>query len=91
MSTHTPSRSFRIVPFYWTNSTLWFQFGRYSLLSIGIVYGAYHNNRLAKKEVKVREIEAKQKEVRDAKLAIEKKRNQEGEPNTSIEICVIGT
>lgn len=56
-----------------------FQFGRYSLLSIGIVYGAYHNNRLAKKEVKVREIEAKQKEVRDAKLAIEKKRNQEGE------------
>lgn len=42
------------------------------------MYGAYHQRRLATKEVKVREIEAKQKEIRDAKLAIEKKRNQEG-------------
>lgn len=42
------------------------------------MYGAYHQRRLATKEVKVREIEAKQKEIRDAKLAIERKRNQEG-------------
>lgn len=42
------------------------------------MYGAYHQRRLAAKEVKVREIEGKQKEIRDAKLAIEKKRNQEG-------------
>lgn len=55
-----------------------FQFGRYSFLGLGVMYGAYHQRRLAAKEVKVREIEGKQKEIRDAKLAIEKKRNQEG-------------
>jgi len=55
------------------------KFGRYSFLGLGIMYGAFHQSRLAAKEVKVREIEAKQKEVRDAKLAIEKKRNFEEE------------
>lgn len=42
------------------------------------MYGAYHQRRLSAKEVKVREIEAKQKEIRDAQLAIEKKRSVEG-------------
>lgn len=51
-----------------------FQFGRYSFLALGIAYGAYHQGRLSKREVKIREIEAEQKVIRDAKLAIEKKR-----------------
>lgn len=45
---------------------------------MGVAYGAYHQRRLGAKEVKVREIEAKQKEIRDAQLAIEKQRNHEG-------------
>lgn len=55
------------------------QFGRYSFLTLGIAYGAYHQRRLSAKETKVREIEAKQKEVRDAKLAIERSHAAEGE------------
>ncbi len=42
------------------------------------MYGAYHQNRLAKREVGIREVEAEQKKIRDAKLAIEKKRLVEG-------------
>lgn len=42
-------------------------------MTVGIGYGAFHQNRLSKKEAKVREIEAQQKIVRDAKLAEEKK------------------
>lgn len=53
------------------------KFGRWSMLSLGVVYGAFHQSRLSKREVKVREIEAQQKAVRDAKLAEEKKRNAE--------------
>ncbi|KAH8310812.1 hypothetical protein KR044_003098 [Drosophila immigrans] len=53
--------------------------GRWSLLLVGIAYGAAHQSRLSKKEEKVREIEAQQKVVRDAKLAEEKKRNAENE------------
>ncbi|CAD7088634.1 unnamed protein product [Hermetia illucens] len=55
------------------------KFGRWSLLTIGIAYGAMHQSRLSKKEAKVREIEAQQKVIRDAKLAEEKKRNAEAE------------
>uniref|UniRef100_T1H7K2 ATP synthase F(0) complex subunit e, mitochondrial n=1 Tax=Megaselia scalaris TaxID=36166 RepID=T1H7K2_MEGSC len=55
------------------------KFGRWSLLTVGIAYGAYHNSRLSKKEEKVREIEAQQKVIRDAKLAEEKKRAQAAE------------
>jgi len=53
--------------------------GRWSLLLVGIAYGAAHQSRLSKREEKVREIEAQQKVVRDAKLAEEKKRNAEAE------------
>lgn len=53
--------------------------GRWSLLLVGIAYGAAHQSRLSKKEEKVREIEAQQKVIRDAKLAEEKKRNAEAE------------
>jgi F-type H+-transporting ATPase subunit e len=42
------------------------------------MYGAYHQNRLAKREVGIRAIEAEKKAVRDAKLAEEKKRSLEG-------------
>lgn len=49
-----------------------FQFGRWSLLTAGILYGAFHQSRLSKKEAKVREIEAKEKVIRDEKIAKEK-------------------
>lgn len=48
------------------------------MLSVGVLYGAYHNSRLSKKAIKEREIEAKKKEIRDVQLAIEKKRLVEG-------------
>ncbi|XP_068626068.1 ATP synthase subunit e, mitochondrial [Battus philenor] len=48
------------------------RFGRWSFLTAGILYGAFHQNRLSKKEAKFREIEAKEKVIRDAKLKEEK-------------------
>ncbi|XP_034838103.1 LOW QUALITY PROTEIN: ATP synthase subunit e, mitochondrial [Maniola hyperantus] len=48
------------------------KFGRWSFLATGILYGAFHQNRLSKKETKLREIEAKEKVVRDEKLRKEK-------------------
>jgi len=51
------------------------KFGRWSFLGLGILYGAYHQNRLAKREVGIRAIEEQHKAIRDAKLAEEKKRN----------------
>uniref|UniRef100_U5EMT0 ATP synthase F(0) complex subunit e, mitochondrial n=1 Tax=Corethrella appendiculata TaxID=1370023 RepID=U5EMT0_9DIPT len=53
------------------------KFGRWSFLAVGVLYGAYHQQRLEKREVGIREIEARQKEIRDRKLAEEKKRNAE--------------
>lgn len=40
---------------------------------MGIAYGAFHQGRLSRKENALREIEAKQKVVRDAKIAEEKR------------------
>ncbi|KAJ8704085.1 hypothetical protein PYW07_013379 [Mythimna separata] len=48
------------------------RFGRWSFLATGILYGAFHQNRLSKRETKLREIEAKEKVVRDEKLKKEK-------------------
>ncbi|XP_026725593.1 ATP synthase subunit e, mitochondrial [Trichoplusia ni] len=48
------------------------RFGRWSFLGAGILYGAFHQNRLSKKETKLREIEAKEKVIRDEKLKKEK-------------------
>lgn len=48
------------------------QFGRWSFLAVGVVYGAFHHNRLSNKETALREVENKQKAIRDAKLAEEK-------------------
>ncbi|EDW42196.1 ATP synthase subunit e, mitochondrial [Drosophila suzukii] len=62
------------------------KFGRWSLLLVGIAYGAAHQSRLSKKEEKVREIEAQQKAVRDAKLAEEKKRSAEAEARALAEL-----
>ncbi|XP_017481349.1 PREDICTED: ATP synthase subunit e, mitochondrial [Rhagoletis zephyria] len=62
------------------------KFGRWSLLLVGVGYGAFHQNRLSKKEAKVREIEAQQKEVRDAKLAEEKKRAADAEARALAEL-----
>ncbi|RZC33891.1 ATP synthase subunit e, mitochondrial [Asbolus verrucosus] len=55
------------------------KFGRWSLLSVGILYGAFHQNRLSKKEAAIREVELKQKAIRDEKLAAEKKAAAEKE------------
>lgn len=49
------------------------QFGRWGFLTVGIVYGAFHHNRLSKKEAALREIEEQQRPAREAKLAAEKK------------------
>ncbi|XP_049883573.1 ATP synthase subunit e, mitochondrial [Pectinophora gossypiella] len=48
------------------------RFGRWSFLGAGILYGAFHQSRLSKKEAKFREVEAKEKAIRDAKLKQEK-------------------
>uniref|UniRef100_D1FQ01 ATP synthase F(0) complex subunit e, mitochondrial n=1 Tax=Simulium nigrimanum TaxID=683695 RepID=D1FQ01_SIMNI len=53
------------------------KFGRWSFLAVGVLYGAFHQQRLAAREVGIREVEAKHKAVRDAKLAEEKKRDAE--------------
>ncbi|KAF7278871.1 hypothetical protein GWI33_007879 [Rhynchophorus ferrugineus] len=49
------------------------KFFRWSFLGVGVAYGAFHQNRLSKKEAKIREVETKQKAIRDEKLAAEKK------------------
>ena len=40
---------------------------------MGILYGSKHYNTLSAREVELREIEAKQKVIRDAQLAKERK------------------
>ncbi|XP_069674045.1 ATP synthase subunit e, mitochondrial [Periplaneta americana] len=50
------------------------RFGRWSFLAVGVAWGAIRHSRLSKKEAAIREIEDKQKAVRDAKLAQEKAR-----------------
>lgn len=57
------------------------QFGRWSFLGLGVLYGAFHHNRLAKREVGIRAEEEKHKAIRDVKLAEEKKRAVEGIEN----------
>lgn len=42
------------------NGIYHFQFGRWSLLLSGVLYGAFHHSRLSKKEAGIREVEAKQ-------------------------------
>ncbi|KAJ8921914.1 hypothetical protein NQ315_008548 [Exocentrus adspersus] len=49
------------------------KFGRWSFLGLGVLYGAFHQNRLSKREANIREVEGKHKAERDAKLAAEKK------------------
>ena len=44
------------------------------MLLIGVGYGAIRHSSLSRKEAAIREIETKQKAIRDAKLAEEKKR-----------------
>ncbi|PNF20590.1 hypothetical protein B7P43_G04245, partial [Cryptotermes secundus] len=53
-------------------------FGRWSFLAVGITWGAVRHRSLSKKEAALREIETKQKEIRDAKLVEEKKRLAKG-------------
>lgn len=50
------------------------KFGRWSMLSLGIIYGIYNQKRLTEKEQKFREADAEQKAIRDAQIAEEKQR-----------------
>lgn len=47
-------------------------------MTAGVLYGAYHHSRLSKKEAINRKIEAEKKVIRDAQMAIEKKKAYEG-------------
>ncbi|KAL7297816.1 hypothetical protein TKK_0008849 [Trichogramma kaykai] len=49
------------------------KFGRWSFLALGVAYGAFHQNRLSKRENARREIEERERPAREAKLAAEKK------------------
>ncbi|KAK0095541.1 hypothetical protein PV326_008045 [Microctonus aethiopoides] len=49
------------------------KFGRWGMLSAGILYGIFHQSRLSKKEAAFREVDDKRKAIRDKQLAIEKK------------------
>lgn len=55
------------------------QFARWSFLGLGVAYGAFHQNRLSKKEAALREVEDKKKAAREAQLAAEKKAAAERE------------
>jgi len=55
------------------------RFGRWSFLAVGVAYGAYHQNRLSKKEKVIRKLEEEKKVVRDRQIAEEKKRAAERE------------
>ncbi|XP_077286820.1 ATP synthase, subunit E [Arctopsyche grandis] len=55
------------------------KFGRWSLLVAGILYGAGHQSRLAKREVFVRVEDAKKKAIRDARIGEEKRKKNEEE------------
>uniref|UniRef100_A0A4D5R9K9 ATP synthase F(0) complex subunit e, mitochondrial n=1 Tax=Scolopendra viridis TaxID=118503 RepID=A0A4D5R9K9_SCOVI len=48
---------------------------RWSFLLLGIMWGASRKRSLTKKEIEIREYEAKQKVIRDAQKAVEKQRN----------------
>ncbi|NP_001165820.1 ATP synthase subunit e, mitochondrial [Nasonia vitripennis] len=50
------------------------KFSRWSLLAVGVVYGAFHQSRLSKKENARREQEELERPAREAKLAEERKR-----------------
>ncbi|PSN47599.1 hypothetical protein C0J52_04589 [Blattella germanica] len=50
------------------------RFSRWSFLLGGVLYGIVRHSSLSKKEEAIREVENKQKAIRDAKLAEEKKR-----------------
>ncbi|XP_046747321.1 ATP synthase subunit e, mitochondrial [Diprion similis] len=50
------------------------KFGRWTFLIAGISWGIYHQRKFTRIEENLREIEAREKPIRDAKIAAEKKR-----------------
>lgn len=52
---------------------------RWSMLTAGIFYGAYHQKRLSAEEAIYRENESKMKVIRDAQLSEERKKAHEDE------------
>ncbi|XP_015520695.1 uncharacterized protein ATPsynE [Neodiprion pinetum] len=50
------------------------KFGRWTFLGAGILWGIYHQNKFSKLEAAFQEVEAREKPIRDAKIAAEKKR-----------------
>ncbi|CAD6216198.1 GSCOCG00004417001-RA-CDS [Cotesia congregata] len=55
------------------------KFSRWTLLTAGIMYGLFYQNRFSKKEAAFQEVEMKRKAIRDKQLAEEKKRLAEAE------------
>ncbi|KAH0554923.1 uncharacterized protein LOC123263755 [Cotesia glomerata] len=64
-------RPVRVSPFI--------KFSRWTLLTAGIMYGLFYQNRFTKKEAAFQEVEMKRKAIRDKQLAEEKKRLAEAE------------
>uniref|UniRef100_T1IW48 ATP synthase F(0) complex subunit e, mitochondrial n=1 Tax=Strigamia maritima TaxID=126957 RepID=T1IW48_STRMM len=52
---------------------------RWSFLVLGIMWGASRHRSITKKEISIREYEAKQKVIRDAQKAVEKNRANRSE------------
>lgn len=73
------SELYRVAAFFLRTNIFHFQFARWSLLSVGVVYGAFHHNRLSKKEARLREIEEQHREARETQLLLEQKAKQERE------------
>ena len=67
----------RYLGFKHTNG-FYLQFGRWSLLIAGIGYGAFHHNRLSRKENKRREREEQIRRENAPREAAEKARRQKG-------------
>lgn len=55
------------------------KFSRWTFLTLGIIYGAYYQNKFSKIENARREKEERERPAREAKLALEKKRALEEE------------
>lgn len=72
---------------YRTCFCYYYQFGRWSLLLLGVSYGATRHSYLQKKEDKTREARYQLKAEREAKMAAEKKKFAEG--NLKFKILLI--
>ncbi|CAG5075690.1 Protein of unknown function [Cotesia congregata] len=71
-------RPVRVSPLIKESVAGYLAFSRWTLLTAGIMYGLFYQNRFSKKEAAFQEVEMKRKAIRDKQLAEEKKRLAEG-------------